>query len=552
MSEVRGLLLAAFLSALTVVTWQFFFSTPQSKPVASLATKPVNDAPVEIAMDLNRVSVLSDKSRRLEIATNALHGSINLKGARFDDITLADYRSSIKSNSEEIVLLSPAKTQESYFAEFGWVSLDSSLKLPNSDTVWTTDKDVLSNNEEALLKWDNGQGLLFLIKIKADDKYLFYVDQYVVNNSSEAVRLIPYGRLNRSLDKNDSNAIFHEGAVKVFDDKFEELSYNKIKKHKLSQTFSNGWFGFADKYWFAAMVPFGNKPITSHIKHVNNKYQLDFTHSEMIIEPNTSLSTFSYLFAGAKEINILDDYANNLHIKSFDRVVDFGMLYFITKPIFLLLQKINSWLGNFGLAILVLTVFVRVLLLPISIKATMSMLKMRKIRPEVERVKKLNANDKVKLNKEVMVLFKKNNVSPMSGLLPSIMQIPVFFALYKVLSITIEMRHAPFYGWITDLSAKDPTNIFTLFGLLDWGPPSILCVGILPVMLGLTMVIQQNISQTYQSYEGAQSDLIRLMPYAFTFLFAGFPAGLVVYWVWNNILSILQQLVITKWKFKND
>ncbi len=553
MSESKSLLIAAFLSALTVIVWQFFFYTPVTTEnrVTSLMSGDSNNYPVEVSKKVNRKDILSDGSRRLLISNGKLHGSIALNGARFDDITLIDYREAIDPNSDEIVLFSPAKSHESYFAEFGWVSVDENISLPNGQTIWNADKNKLSVNGEVNLQWDNGEGLLFKIKVRIDDKYMFHVEQYVINSTDKIVKLIPYGRLNRSepVEKN-SSFIFHEGPVAIFDDKFEEFSYKKLKRYKISQSFNKGWFGFADKYWFASVVPFSNKPIKSHLKYVNDKYQLDFTQHEVLIEPHTTASTFSYLFVGAKDIDILDDYSRSLNIKSFDRVVDFGILYFITKPIFLLLQYINSWLGNFGLAILLLTVLVRIFLLPLSVKATVSMLKMRKLKPELQRLKKLYANDKLKMNQEVLSLFKKNNVTPMAGLFPSLVQIPVFFALYKVLSITIEMRHASFYGWIKDLSARDPTNIFTLFGLLNWNPPQILNIGVLPLLLGATMILQQKISASYQSYDSAQADAMKFIPYIFTFLFASFPSGLVLYWVWNNFLSIAQQFIITKVKFK--
>ncbi|MBQ4874763.1 MAG: membrane protein insertase YidC [Rickettsiaceae bacterium H1] len=554
MSETKSLLLAAFLSAITVITWQFFFYTPKVKNRIDGENQilEIKKNPVDIVdKELNRKSVLQ-QGHRLKISTNSLHGSINLKGARFDDITLAGYRMDTAYGADEVVLLSPAKARESYFAEFGWVSLDNTVKLPNTETVWELDKGSdLAENESVTLKWDNDNGLLFKIKVRVDKHYLFYIDQYIVNNTDKIVKLIPYGRLNRVIPSNlQSSFVFHEGPIATFDNKFEEFPYNKVKKQKFSYTFDKGWFGFADKYWFAAIVPFSNKPMNSHMKYVSGKYQLDFTHDELVVEPNTTVSTFSYLFTGAKNINILDKYAKDLHIKYFDRVVDFGILYFITKPIFLLLQYLNYWLGNFGLAILILTVFMRIILLPLSMKATVSMLKMKKIRPELQKVKKLYASDKVKLNQEVMSLFKKHQITPMAGLLPSILQIPMFFALYKVLSITIEMRQAPFYGWIHDLSVKDPTNIFTLFGMLHWDHPQILSIGVLPIILGLTMMMQQKMSSSYQSYDSVQADAIKMMPYIFTFLFASFPAGLVLYWVWNNILSILQQVIITKIKFK--
>lgn len=551
MSESKSLLLAAFLSAIIVILWQFFFYTPVAKvthgPVQELHNQ---NYPVEINKTRTRSESISEEPYRVKISTANLHGSISLKGAKFDDITLAQYHVSNDPQSSDIALFSPLTTKEAYFAEFGWVSLDKNLNLPNSNTIWSTDKDQLSTQEGINLKWDNGSGVLFKIRITVDDKYLFHIDQYVTNNTNSIIKLIPYGRLNRIKPEDyQSSFIFHEGPIGIFDDKFDELSYSKIKKKKLTHIFSKGWFGFADKYWFASIVPFSNKPINAHMKYINNKYQLDFTSSELSIEPKSTVSTFSYLFTGAKNIDILDNYSKSLNIKSFDRVVDFGILYFITKPIFLLLKYCYSLFGNFGLAILILTIFVRIILLPLSVKSTVSMLRMRSIKPELQNLKKLYANDKIQLNKEIMLLFKKNNITPMAGLLPSIMQIPIFFSLYKVLSITIEMRHAPFYGWIKDLSAKDPTNIFTLFGALNWNPPQMLSIGILPIILGITMLIQQKMNSTYQSYDSAQADVMKFMPYIFTFLFAGFPAGLVLYWVWNNLLSIIQQLVITWVKF---
>ena len=561
MSESKSLLLAAFLSALTIIMWQFFFHAPAKKNHINKThhVKQESEYPVEISNTRiqSRAEILSQDTNRVKILTDNLHGSISLKGAKFDDITLVKYKVDNNPDSDEVVLFSPTKTQESYFADFGWVPAakdndNIKLKLPNSNTIWTVDNTELTNKNEVTLRWDNNEGLLFRINIKVDDKYLFHVHQYVTNNTNHPVEMVPYGRLNRSKNGDDPfSLIFHEGPIGTFDDHFEELSYSKLKKQTVSYTFDKGWFGFSDKYWFASVVPLRDQGIKAQMKYKNNKYQLDFIHQKLIVAPNTTVDTLSYLFTGAKNINILDDYSKSLNIKLFDRVVDFGILYFITKPMFLLVQFINSLIGNFGLSILVLTIMVRIILLPISARATISMLKMRQIKPALKRIKALHTGDKVKMNQAVMALFKKNGITPMAGLLPSIMQIPIFFSLYKVLSITIQMRQAPFYGWIQDLSVRDPTNIFTLFGLLNWSPPQLLCIGVLPIMLCITMLIQQKMSSPYQSYDSTQADIIKMMPYIFLFLFAGFPAGLVLYWIWNNLLSIVQQLIITKIKFSN-
>ncbi|RDD60351.1 membrane protein insertase YidC [Ferruginivarius sediminum] len=492
---------------------------------------------------------------RVTIDTPTLRGSISLVGGRIDDLTLRNYEQTIEPDSGKIDLLSPPGSEQAYYAAFGWVAAENGADLPNGETRWSADGETLAPGRDLTLTWTNDAGLTFTRVYAIDERYMFTVTQRVTNESGDAVSLAPYGLISRRGTPDTLGYyILHEGPIGVLNGTLEEIDYDDLQDDgPITQRTTGGWLGITDKYWLVSLIPDQDTGVRTRFLHADaggvSKYQTDFMHDSVRLQAGESLERTSRLFAGAKEVSVLDHYKDNLGVPMFDKAVDFGWFYFLTKPLFKMLHFFAQYTGNFGVAILILVVIIKLLFFPLANKSYRSMAKMRKLQPEMVKLRERFADDKQRLNQEMMALYKREGANPASGCLPILVQIPVFFALYKVLFVTIEMRHAPFFGWIQDLSAKDPTAITNLFGLAPWGVPelgalSVVNIGILPLIMGVTMYLQHMLNP--QPADPTQAKIFKLMPIMFTFLLAQFPAGLVVYWTWNNLLTILQQYVIMR------
>ena len=523
--------------------------TPSVTPGQSSGDSSSINVPGSAGGDLNRADAL-EESPRLRIDNGRLHGSVALDGARFDDLTLADYHLTVNPTSPEIELLNPSDSRRAYFAEFGWVDAAGGAAMPDSQSVWQSDGGSLGVGSPVTMTWDNGEGLSFEKLVSLDENYMFTVDRTVTNTTNSAVTLYPYSLLSRRGTPDTMGFyILHEGPIGVFNETLEEIDYSDLQEDGAVEFSSNGgWIGFTDKYWLAALIPDQSANIKATFRHsiqdADDRYQVDFLGDPQTIPAGSSITLTDRLFAGAKEVDKLDAYGAEYNIPLFDRAVDFGWFYFLTKPIFYMLVWFYGIVGNYGIAILLLTLAVKLVFFPLANKSYKAMSQMKKLQPEMQKLRERYGDDKQKMQQELMALYKKEKVNPMAGCLPIIIQIPVFFALYKVLFVSIEMRHAPFFGWIQDLSAPDPTTIFNLFGLIPWDPPSLLMIGVWPLLMGITMFLQQKLNP--QPADPMQAKIMMMLPVMFVFLFATFPAGLVIYWTWNNVLSIAQQWVIMK------
>ncbi len=577
-SDQKNVWLAMAIIIAMFVGWQFFYELPRiereqeaQQRQAELAADQTGDATLpelggvdsanvtDVALneELPREDALA-LSPRIAINTPSLHGSVALIGGRLDDLTLVDYHTEVDPGSPEVVLLSPVGGPSPYFAEFGWIAEDPAVVVPDAKTEWVSDSTDLTPQSPVTLTWDNGQGLVFERTIAIDENYMFTVDQSVTNNGNATVTLYPYGLINRhNTPETLGFYILHEGLIGVLNETLEEVDYDDLsdpdEPNQITYESPNGWIGITDKYWLTALVPDQGDTFKGRFLHnlkngTLDTYQADYLRTAVVIEPGNASSTQDRLFAGAKVVTLLDSYAEELNIPLFDRAVDFGWFYFMTKPIFFVLLWFKGLIGNFGLAILALTVVIKLIFFPLANKSYKAMSKMRKLAPEMKALRERYPDDKQKMQQELMAMYRKEKVNPAAGCLPIVVQIPVFFALYKVLFVTIEMRHAPFYGWIEDLSAPDPTVIWNLFGLIPWDPasilPAFLLIGAWPVLMACTMFLQQKISP--QPPDPTQAKIFMFMPLIFLFIFATFPAGLVIYWTWNNLLSITQQWVIMK------
>ncbi|WPP05159.1 membrane protein insertase YidC [Methylocella tundrae] len=580
--DSRNLYLAIGLSCLVIVGWSYFFAPKpdrarqfpqqqaQTAPGAAPSSSPSTaGAPQDaVSRDLSALDAAAPQTRaealadspRVKIETPAIFGSLALKGARIDDVALKAYRETVDPDSPNIILLSPPGAPDAYYAEAGFLSgAGAALALPRADTLWRADRDTLTPQTPVTLSYDNGQGLVFHRQIAVDERYMFTIRDSVENKSDKPVTLAPYALVARhGLPKTVNYSVLHEGFVGVIGDGgVEEIKYDKIEKEDhAAKTLSGvgGWLGFTDKYWAAAVIPDQKEAIEARfsagLTGPIKSYRADFVGPALVISPGASSETTSRLFAGAKEVHTLDAYQADLGIKKFELLIDWGWFYFITRPMFQLLHFLYTLTGNFGVAILIATVIVKGLFFPLASKSYLSMAKMKAVAPQIAAIRDKYPEDKMKQQQETMALYKREKINPVSGCLPMLIQIPVFFALYKVLFVTIEMRHAPFFGWIKDLSAPDPTNIFNLFGLLPFDPTQIpmighfLALGVWPLIMGVTMFVQMKANP--EPADPTQKQIFTWMPVIFTFTLGGFPSGLVIYWAWNNTLSVAQQTLIMK------
>jgi len=548
MNEQKNLLLAIVASLIILLIFQYLFPTERKMIEENVeAENQIKEVPREKILD--REEIVKNNKRIYFSESSRIKGSISLVGARFDDVILKDYKDTIKPESKQVTLLSPNNTLNPYFVELGWMSQEN-INLPNKNSEWQLiEGQELGPESHITIKWVSPEGIEFFRKIEIDNDYLITVEQKVTNVSNKDISLTQYGRINRTgTPKTSGFYILHEGPIAVLNERLIEIDYDDIiEEGSKSVTSKGGWVGITDKYWLAALIPDQRSRIEGGFKAVLKnieRYQAQYTSNEIVLEKGETASVKSNVFIGAKEVDLLDKYSNQLSIEMFDRAVDFGWFYVITKPLFLLLHKLSDLLGNVGLSILALTVLIRILLFPLANKSFKSMSKMKILTPKMTEIRERYKTDKLKMQQEIMALYKSEKVNPLSGCLPILIQIPIFFALYKVLFVTLETRHAPFYGWVKDLSAPDPTTIFNLFGLFNFMPPSFLMIGAWPLLMALTMYLQQKLNPAPP--DPLQAKIMSFLPLMFLFLFATFPAGLVIYWTWNNILSIGQQWIIMK------
>ncbi|MCH7931036.1 MAG: membrane protein insertase YidC [Proteobacteria bacterium] len=603
--DQKNFVLAIVLSIVIIVAFEFFYMQPlrdqaaqqaaqqaemtAEAPVAETADGPAPPGgavapapPGEVAAPVDATTMSREQaleaSPRIEVRTPRLSGTISLTGGRIDDLTLIDYRETVEPDSPRITLLYPQGGPGAYFVEFGWVTADR--KFPGRNAEWRADYSVLSPGQPVTLTWEDGNGLVFTRRIEVDEGYMFTVTQRVENRGQTSAELAPYGLISRTgTPPTLGFYILHEGLLGVFGGTLKEIDYDDEDlvydptsrdingmPDKLGENLNStgGWLGISDKYWLVALVPEQSAPFEGSYKHLlpdgrgrgADRYQVDFKRAAQRVPPGGNIEVTDRVFIGAKEVNLINRYVDEIGIERFDLAIDWGWYPFLTKPIFYAIDQFNRWFGNFGVAILLLTVLIKAAFFPLANKSYKAMSKMKKLQPQMVEMREKYGEDKQKMQQELMKLYKEEKVNPAAGCLPVLIQIPVFFALYKVLFVTIEMRHAPFFGWIRDLSAPDPTSLFALFGLIPFDPlavvfnligfgsPEFLAIGVWPLAMGLTMFLQQKLNP--QPADPMQAKIMMMLPIMFTFILARFPAGLVIYWTWNNVLSIAQQWIIMR------
>ena len=568
MNEQKNLFLAIGISIFIIVIFQFIYPTSINKPIQNVESEVLAPATSIDDQKTNIIEIIKPKedilitNKRINIETPSLTGSINLQGAILDDLTLSNYKVSMEEGSKNIDLLSPDGTANPYYIEFGWKALNNkSTQLPDLETIWDADSSNLTPGNTVKLSWTSPENNTFIMNFTVDENYMFSVSQEVINNSLSKLEIYPYRLIKRiNTPKTINFFILHEGLISLVNDELLEKGYDDllddcsssmpIKDSFCDAKAQGGWLGFTDKYWMSVLIPDPNEPINVNYRHGNNgrdSYRMGYVGQVFNVQPGDSIAYSGKIFAGAKKLNILSQYDKSLSIERFTDSIDWGWFAFLTKPVSYAINWFYGYAGNFGLAIIAFTILMRLILFPLAHASFKSMAKMKKLQPEMQRLKETYPNDRQKMQQELMALYKREGANPVAGCLPILVQIPIFFSLYKVLFVTIEMYHAPFYGWIHDLSAPDPLGILTVFGLISWDVPGILSIiniGILPIIMGLTMWLQQKLNPA--PADPTQAKIFALLPFVFTFVLAGFAAGLVLYWSVNNILSIAQQWFIQR------
>ena len=552
--ENKNVLAAVVLSTVIIMMWQFWYGepVPQNQNQEQVQEQQLKgDKPLAPAISQKKIETKLTRSDainegdRLIIENKNIKGSISLTGALIDDLMLKNYNQENNSYTKKVILLNPKKYEQAYFLETGWATSGNEI-VPDNQSKWSVKGNkVLSPNNPVTLEWENGNGLTFIKKFNIDDQYLITVNEEVKNTSTQTVSLFHYAQVTRQQKPDVQNFyILHEGLIGVVDEALNEENYDDVQDKKKSYAGSKGWVGITDKYWLTAVVPEKGKNFNAEFVY-DKAFKANYIITDpTVINVNQTGSNTSSLFVGAKEVSIVDGYAENLGFHKFDLAIDWGWFHFFTKPLFFVIDYLFKLSGNFGIAIILLTAAIRLLFFPLANYSFASMAKMKALQPEMQRIKDLYKDDKQKIQMEMMSLYKKEKVNPVSGCLPILIQIPFFFAIYKMLFVTIEMRHAPFYGWIQDLSAPDPTSIFNFFGLIPWDPPSFLMIGAWPIIMGITMYVQQKLNPAPP--DPIQAKIFAFFPLFLTVLLASFPSGLVIYWSINNVLTMAQQYVIIK------
>ncbi len=588
----KNILLACLISGVILISWTWFYEKPrmeaQKRQLEIITqqdrleksttnnqqniteqrnntTSPALQNPrseQDITVLSREKIIASNKENRIQIQTPELHGSINLKGAVFDDLTLVNYKQTLDVDSKEVVLLSPYRSKNEYSVNFGFRAARDNLtgrtpkakyiEYPHRSTIWKS-SGILTPQSPITLSWQNKQGIIFEIDIAVDEHYMFTIAQRIKNYSKKDMDTVLTSEMQHFLPETTSSSyILHEGPIAVFDGILKEKSYINLQDKKDEDendfTAQNGWLGMTDKYWLVSLIPDKQTSFNARFRRYDQRpgdlYEVSFASENFSVRSGETISFEQKLFAGAKRVSLLDEYSKKYDIALFDRSIDFGWYYFLTKPFFFILQFFNKIFGNYGLAILAITVLVKLAMFPLANKSYGALARVKKLQPKIDKIRETYKDKKMQMNKEIMEMYKREKVNPVSGCLPMLIQIPVFFSLYKVLYLTIDMRHAPFYGWIKDLSMPDPTSIFNLFGLLPFETQGIFTIGIWPILMGITMIIQQKLNP--KPSDPAQEKVMKILPFILIFVFASFPAGLLIYWTWSNALSILQQWYITK------
>ena len=564
--DTRNIILATALSIGILLVWSVYFAPPPvlNEPITSELSESSDSNEIDSDLGLgsldesidiieeNEILSLEDSisdSDRIEINTPGISGSIRLNGLIIDDVTLKSYRETLDENSENIRFLSPLKTGDGHEVSFGWIQAkNSDFEIPNRNTPWKliSGSNVLNLNNELIFEWKNKTGQIFQSTIELDDEYLFKITQKIINNGANGIIVNNAAKITRESTPTLSGMfILHEGLIGVLNEELEQIDYDDLAEDKVYNFDSqNGWLGFTDKYWLTALIPEQGKSFKGIFSYDKNYSAYFRSQDSVIVSVGDTYQTSNNIFIGAKEAEVIDAYQEEYNFYNFDLSIDWGWFYFLTKPLFYIIYYLFELTGNFGVAIIILTAMTRILFFPLANWSFVSMAKMKKLQPEMTRLKELHKDDRQQQQQALMALYKKEKVNPVSGCLPILIQIPFFFAIYKMLFVSLEMRHAPFFGWIQDLSAKDPTTIFNLFGLIPWDPPSFMIIGVWPILMGLTMWIQQKLNPAPP--DPIQARIFMFFPFFITILLSQFAAGLVIYWTTNNLLSIIQQWIITR------